>query len=512
MGGAIIDVNHLFKDFYQYKVFRRGKLLTHALKDVSFKVKQGDFYGLLGRNGAGKSTLLRILTTNLEKTAGTVTINNIDLDKDIRQIKDTISWMFGVDYEGVSWSSVYKNLLLAAYYTGLSKHQAEKRVQELLHYFDLHHHKKLDVWRLSTGLKGRYALAVAMLKQPSVLFLDEPLLGLDVPTKDQVRSYLKQLNKDGVTIIYTDHQLQEMEKVCRNLIIIEAGEKLYDGSLEDLKQKYRDTHVVDFVAGGSEINKVLLQLTNDLSTVKDYEVISSQNNVHTVKIYTTINSTQALLSIAQYLQKKKLSLESMNAGLLSLEDVYKKFLKKPKQDIHANKLHSFIKAKEEPTKHYARYLQSSQPDVRGAACSAFLPHQRKQVEEILQKMLTQSQVMRIASLEIIGRAKASHLLKDLLKKKYHDLPTKLYLTLALGKIGDISVIHDLVTYLQDETLCKQVLEHVPELAPNVQLLLHHTLRRLSRHDLQFITYHIDQSDQKEQIYQALHLHKQKREK
>ncbi|MBS3144676.1 ABC transporter ATP-binding protein [Candidatus Woesearchaeota archaeon] len=506
--GAIIDVSHLSKDFYQYKVFRKGKLLTHALKDVSFKIKQGDFYGLLGRNGAGKSTLLRILTTNLEKSAGKVMINNVDLDTNIRQIKDTISWMFGVDYEGVSWSSVYKNLLLAAYYTGLSKHQAEKRVHELLHYFDLQHHKNLDVWRLSTGLKGRYALAVAMLKQPTVLFLDEPLLGLDVPTKDQVRSYLKQLNKDGVTIVYTDHQLQEMEKVCRNLVIVEAGEKLYDGPLEDLKQKYRDTNVVDFVANGQDINKVLLRLTKDLTAVKDYEVLSSENNVHTVKVYTTIDSKQALLRIAQYLQKQKIAVESMNAGLLSLEDVYKKFLKKPKQDNHVHKLHSFIRAKEQPTKQYTKYLRSSQADIRGAACSAFLPHQRKQVEEILQKMLTQSQAMRVASLEVIGKAKASHLLKQLLQKKNHDQQTTVYLTLALGKIGDISVVDHLLTYLQDETLCPEVLEHVPELASNVQILLHHKLRRLSRHTLQFITYHIDKSEQKEQIYQALHLRKQ----
>ncbi len=508
--GAIIDVNHLFKDFYQYKVFRRGKLLTHALKGVSFKVKEGDFFGLLGRNGAGKSTLLRILTTNLEKTAGSVMINSIDLDTNIRKIKESISWMFGVDYEGVSWSSVYKNLLLAAYYTGLSKHQAEKRANELLHYFDLNHQRNLDVWRLSTGLRGRYSLAVAMLKQPKVLFLDEPLLGLDVPAKDQVRDYLKQLNKDGVTIIYTDHQLQEMEKVCKNLLVIEHGEKLYDGSLEDLKEKYRDTNVVDIVCSGDQVNKVLLQLAKEISYVKDYEVLSSQSNIHTLKIYTAIDSKQSLLPIARYLQQHKLVIESMNAGLLSLEDVYKKFLKKPSTNKHINALHSFIRAREQPTKPYEKYLRAPQADIRGAACSAFLPHQRKQVEEILQKMLTQSQAMRIASLQIIGKNKTLHLLKGLLQKKHHDQQTTVYLTLALGKIGDISVADSLVHYLLDETLCSEVLEHVPELSQNVQVMLHHRLRRLSRHDLQFILYHIDKSEQKEAIYQALHLRKHKK--
>ncbi|MBI1973150.1 ABC transporter ATP-binding protein [Candidatus Woesearchaeota archaeon] len=508
--GTIIDVNHLFKDFYQYKVFRRGKLLTHALKDVSFKVKQGDFFGLLGRNGAGKSTLLRILTTNLEKTAGSVMINKIDLDKDIRTIKNTISWMFGVDYEGVSWSSVYKNLLLAAYYTGISKQQAEKRVVELLHYFDLYPQRSLDVWRLSSGLKGRYALAVAMLKQPSILFLDEPLLGLDVPAKEQVRTYLKQLNKDGVTIIYTDHQLQEMEKVCKNLLIIERGEKLYDGSLEDLKEKYRDTNVVDITCSGEHINKTLLELVKDISYAKDYEILSSQNNIHTVKIYTTVDSKQSLLTIARYLQEHHITLESMNAGLLSLEDVYKKFLKKPLPNTHVSKLHSFLRAREQPTKSYLKYLRAPQAEIRGAACSAFFSHQRKQVEDILKKMLNQSQAMRIASLQVIGKTKASHLLKQLLQKKKHDPQTTLYLTLALGKIGDISVVDTLVRYLLDESLCAEVLEHIPEMETHVLVLLHHKLRRLSRHDLQFILYHLEKSENKEQLYQALHLRKHKK--
>lgn len=508
---TVLEVNSLRKDFYQYKVFRKGKLLTHALKDVSFKVKQGDFFGLLGRNGAGKSTLLRILTTNLEKSSGKVLVNGVDLDKDIRSIKNNISWMFGVDYEGISWSSVQKNLMLAAYFTGLDRHRAEKRVHELLQYFDLLHHRHLDVWRLSTGLRGRYALAVAMLKHPQLLFLDEPLLGLDVPTKDQVRGFLKKLNDDGVTIIYTDHQLQEMEKVCKNLIIVEHGEKMYDGSLENLKQKYRDTNVVDLTCIGKDTNKVLLRSLKDVSCAKDYEILMSENDLHTVKVYTRGDSKQSLLPLANYLQKKGITLESMNAGLLSLEDVYKKFLKKPKHNPHTHKLHSFIRAREKPSKDYNRYLHSADPALRGNACAAFLEHQPEQVEKILQSMLEHSSAMKIASLQVIGKNKASHLLRSFLQKKQHDAKVTLYLELALGKIGDISVVDALLHALLDETLCKEALEHVIELAPNVQILLHHKLRKISRSDLQFLLYHVERSGQKEQIYDALYL-REKRER
>ena len=165
----IISVKGLKKDYYQYKVFEKGKILTTALNDISFTVKKGDFFGLLGKNGAGKSTLLKILTTNLEKSAGKVMINGYDMDKDENNIKKYISWMFGVDYDGVGWSSVEKNLKLAAYFLGLKKGQAEKQVEELLKYFSLYKHRKLDVWRMSTGMQGKYSLCVAMLKNPKIL-------------------------------------------------------------------------------------------------------------------------------------------------------------------------------------------------------------------------------------------------------------------------------------------------------------------------------------------------------
>ena len=128
----IIEVNNLYKEYYQYKVFRKGKLLTKALNNISFKVKEGDFFGLLGQNGAGKTTLIKLLTTNLKKTAGSIHIDGVDIEQNIRKIKPQISWMFGVDYEGYGWSSIEKNLKLAAYYLGMTTQQAEKRIKELL--------------------------------------------------------------------------------------------------------------------------------------------------------------------------------------------------------------------------------------------------------------------------------------------------------------------------------------------------------------------------------------------
>ena len=215
----------------------KGKLLTQALKNVSFTIKKGDFFGLLGKNGAGKSTMLKILTTNLEKSGGKVSINGYDLDTEENDIKRSISWMFGFDYNGVGWSSVEKNLLLAATFLGLKKWEAEQRTKKLLHQFGLYKHRKLDVWRMSTGMQGKYSLCVAMLKDPEVLFLDEPLLGLDFEAKQQLRELLQQLKKQGTTIIYTDQQLQEVEKLCNNVVVIDQGVKMYDGSMTRLARR-----------------------------------------------------------------------------------------------------------------------------------------------------------------------------------------------------------------------------------------------------------------------------------
>ena len=397
----IIEVNNLYKEYYQYKVFRKGKLLTKALNNISFKVKEGDFFGLLGQNGAGKTTLIKLLTTNLKKTAGSIHIDGVDIEQNIRKIKPQISWMFGVDYEGYGWSSIEKNLKLAAYYLGMTTQQAEKRIKELLEYFGLYNKRKLDVWRMSAGMQAKYSLAAAMLKKPKILFLDEPLLGLDVPAKEMLRNFLVELNKEGTTIVYTDHQLQEMEKVCNNLVIIEQGSKVYDGSLDNLKQQYRDAHVLELTCQSPMINKTLLSLKRKVKTVMDYEILASNEGTHELKIYTNIDSKKALLPVGNYLKRNKVVIETLNAGLLGLEDVFKKFLKKNKHIQTTKQLQGFHKTQEQPLPRHTTYLKHKHHDVREAACQLLHHKKQQQVERALRNMSKMSKPMQISSLNLL---------------------------------------------------------------------------------------------------------------
>ncbi|MFH1445126.1 MAG: ABC transporter ATP-binding protein [Nanoarchaeota archaeon] len=323
-----IEVRNLRKNYYEYKVFKKGKLLTRALKGVSFNVKRGDFIGLLGLNGAGKTTLMKILTTNMRETSGKVLVNGFDVNSDQRKVRKSISWMYGVDYYGVGWASVQKNLELAANILGLEKKKSKQIIDRTIKEFGLQKFRKLDVWRLSTGLRARYSLAVAMMKNPKILFLDEPLIGLDVESKDAVRKKLNELNQNGLTILYTSHQLNEVEKVCKKIILINDGKIVHQGYTDDLKNRYRKINLLEIRCKTEDLVGIRKSLLREKNIINDIEVLGSRGNEHQLKIYTNVDSSEALLPIGKLFKNKNVILQSLNVGTVDLETVFKKVIKK----------------------------------------------------------------------------------------------------------------------------------------------------------------------------------------
>ena len=499
----IVKVKNVSKDYYQYRVFMKGKLLTQALKNVSFDVKKGDFFGLLGKNGAGKSTMLKILTTNLEKSSGKVYVNGYDMDKEEDDIKKSISWMFGVDYDGIGWSSVEKNLKLAASFLGLKKGEAEERVKELLHNFGLYKHRKMDVWRMSTGMRGKYSLCVAMLKNPEVLFLDEPLLGLDFEAKEQLRQLLKKLNEDGTTIVYTDQQLHEVEKLCKNVVVIDNGMKMYDGPMARLKERYRDADVLELRCRSSGINNLLQDLKRKYSFITDSEIVESKDNVHEVKLFTSVDGAQVLTKIANFMHDRNVVVEKLNAGTLSLEDVFMKFLHKDKNREKAKKLMDYHDAGEKPPKEDMKYLKDKNSMVRGAACRAFSDY--RNVDESLREMLSLTKPMKIESLHIIADKKMKHLADDIRRDGVKDRELHMHLTLAMGKIGDEKVVDTLVELLLNYNTCFEVLEHLPKLDGEVLQKVREKVSQLGRLDHQFLVYQINKMKNSRELLELLHI-------
>ncbi len=500
----IIIAKNVYKNYYQYKVFVKGKLLTKALNGISFNIHEGEFVGLIGVNGAGKSTLMRILTTNMEKCEGSVSIVGRDIDKDEEDIKKYISWMFGQDYYGIGWASLEKNMHLAASFLGLNKEEATARIEALLKKFNLDEKRNTDIWRLSTGLLAKYSLAVALLKRPKILFLDEPLLGLDTYAKDEIREILLELNKKGTTILYTDHQLHEVEKICKRLLIINKGKIVFDGSTKKLKHVYRDTHVLNLVCSGKSVNKALYHLQKK-RLCNDYEVLDSDSGTHILKLFTATDSKKMLLKVTQELKRNKICVEEINAGLLGLEDVYRKFIISDKKDKQARTLEGFRKAGELPLKEFEKLLKHTNPRVRARACAAFWEKNKKKVRSILITMLSGNKKMQKEALQVIGQIKDTCFMEDVLKILEEKENLYDHAVIALAEIGNETVVPALLKLLLNDEKTSFVLEHVEELDLAVMQYLQEKIHSLSLYDKAFLQHHCRKMKKPKKLLELLGL-------
>ena len=211
------------------KTYKKGKV--EALKDVSFSVKKGEFVALLGQNGAGKSTLINILAGNVKKSGGTVAIGGFDLDRNELETKKII----GVVPQEVSldfFFNVKEVLQNQSGYFGIKDN--EVHINKLLD--KLHLKDKVDATSrsLSGGMKRRLLIAKAMIHQPEILILDEPTAGVDIELRHSLYEFLRELHDNGTTIILTTHYLEEAEKLCDRIIVINDGRMIVDESKEDL--------------------------------------------------------------------------------------------------------------------------------------------------------------------------------------------------------------------------------------------------------------------------------------
>ena len=224
MTNFALEINNL------KKIYSGG---TEALKGISLKVREGDFYALLGPNGAGKSSTIGIIGTLVTKTSGSVKIFNIDLDKNVALAKS----MLGVVSQEINFSQFEKVIDIVttqAGFYGIKKSIAKPKVEKML--------KKLSLWdkrndqarTLSGGYKRRLMIAKALIHEPKLLILDEPTAGVDIELRRDMWRFLKEINENGTTIILTTHYLEEAEQLCRNIGIIDQGEIIADTNMKDL--------------------------------------------------------------------------------------------------------------------------------------------------------------------------------------------------------------------------------------------------------------------------------------
>lgn len=201
------------------KIYKGG---FQALKGIDLTVKQGDFFALLGPNGAGKSTTIGIITSLVNKTAGKVAVFGHDIDQELEAAKSFIG-LVPQEFNFNQFESLMKILVNQAGYYGVERKLAVQRAEKYLKQLNLWEKRNDAARMLSGGMKRRLMIARALMHEPKMLILDEPTAGVDIELRRSMWEFLRELNKQGITIILTTHYLEEAEMLCRNIAIIDSG-------------------------------------------------------------------------------------------------------------------------------------------------------------------------------------------------------------------------------------------------------------------------------------------------
>lgn len=193
-----------------------------ALKGISLNVEVGDFFALLGPNGAGKSTAISIVASLVNKSSGRVSICGHDLDRERQAAKRQIG-LVPQEFNFNMWEPVLEILVNQAGYYGIPSKLAHTRAEDYLQRLDLWDKRHTQARWLSGGMKRRLMIARALVHQPRLLILDEPTAGVDIEIRHTMWQFLREINRQGTTIILTTHYLEEAENLCRNIAIIDHG-------------------------------------------------------------------------------------------------------------------------------------------------------------------------------------------------------------------------------------------------------------------------------------------------
>jgi len=292
------------------KVYSGG---TEALKGISLKVQEGDFYALLGPNGAGKSSTIGIIGTLVTKTSGSVKIFGIDVDKDPAVAKS----MLGVVSQEINFSQFEKVIdivITQAGFYGISGSVSKPRVEAVLKRLGLWDQRNEQARTLSGGYKRRLMIAKALIHEPKLLILDEPTAGVDIELRREMWNFLKEINENGTTIILTTHYLEEAEQLCRNIGIIDQGEIIVDSSMQELLRKL-------------DVQGFVLDLEHPLEEAPSIDGFPLKLK-DSLTLITAINKDKSINNLFDELNNHNIKVKSMRNESNRLEELFIDMIKK----------------------------------------------------------------------------------------------------------------------------------------------------------------------------------------
>lgn len=235
--GLLASIQSLFKREYEVK---------KAVDGISFSIKKGEIVGFIGPNGAGKSTMIKMLSGILYPDVGTLQVNGYIPYKQRKQYVKNIGVVFGQKSQ-LNWDlPLIESFELMRYIYKIPKERYEENLKKFTKLLDMESFVNQPVRQLSLGQRMRGDIVAALLHSPELVFFDEPTIGLDVVAKEKIREFVRHMNQtEHTTIIFTTHDMQDIEKVCDRLIIIDNGKKIYDGTIMEIKSKYANLKTME---------------------------------------------------------------------------------------------------------------------------------------------------------------------------------------------------------------------------------------------------------------------------
>ena len=319
-----IEVDSLTKEFGNFK----------AVDNISFKVEEGKIFGFLGPNGAGKSTTMMILTTLLKPTSGRALVGGYDVMSDAKKVREKIGYVqqeISVD----EFLTGRENLYLHARINQIPRNLIKSRIDDVLELVELGEKKDQAALTYSGGMRKRLDIANGLLSRPSVLFLDEPTVGLDIQTRRKIWGYIKKIRKDfGMTVFISTHYMEEADNLCDRIGIIDHGKIQVIGAPKSMKSVIGNEIISFNLVDGKAGQDVLIEQIDKIEFVKEVK-----NEQGLITVFST-KSNEVIPKIFQISANLEMKIRSLTLKQPTLDDVFISYTGHDLRDETENKKYS----------------------------------------------------------------------------------------------------------------------------------------------------------------------------
>lgn len=284
-----------------------------AVDNINLSIEEGEIYGILGPNGAGKSTTISLICSLLFPTSGEIKVFGEDIRKNLKGIKKYL----GLVPQNIALYkdfTAYENVKFFGELYGLRGKKLNEAIDNALEFTGLLDVKKKKAEKFSGGMLRRLNIACAIVHRPKILIMDEPTVGIDPQSRNNIMQAVKKLNKEGVTIIYTTHYMEEAESLCSKIAIIDKGKIIVEGTKEELKEIVSDKKI--FSVGVDDIYKVNIETLRNIEGVLDVSI--DNNNV----IITSAKELNNISEIIKEIATEDLKINDLGFKEITLETVF----------------------------------------------------------------------------------------------------------------------------------------------------------------------------------------------